>query len=100
MRVTAAEQADTGRRILALARERFAAHGFDSVTVRDVASAAAIVSILPLKAGGTGPDRDASPLPSMTLRPQGGLEDVVSRRTRIDRSHPWPTTVAPAVQSA
>jgi AcrR family transcriptional regulator len=44
MRITAAAREATRRRILEVARERFAAQGFDAVTTRDVAGAAAIAA--------------------------------------------------------
>jgi AcrR family transcriptional regulator len=44
MRITAAAREATRRRILEVARERFAAQGFDAVTTRDVARAAAIAT--------------------------------------------------------
>jgi cytochrome P450 len=46
------------------------------------------------------PDLDVRPLPTMTLRPDGGLEVVVSRRTRIDEGRPRPATADPAGQFA
>jgi AcrR family transcriptional regulator len=44
MRITTAAREATRRRILEVARERFAAQGFDAVTTRDIASAAAIAT--------------------------------------------------------
>jgi AcrR family transcriptional regulator len=44
MRVTAAAQEATRRRILEIAHERFAAQGFDAATTRDVARAARIAT--------------------------------------------------------
>jgi AcrR family transcriptional regulator len=44
MRITAAAQEATRRRILEIAHERFAAQGFDAVTTRDVARAARIAT--------------------------------------------------------
>jgi AcrR family transcriptional regulator len=44
MRITAAAREATRRRILEVARERFAAQGFDAVTTRNVARAAAIAT--------------------------------------------------------
>ena len=44
MRITATAREATRRRILQVARERFAACGFDAVTTRDIAGAAAIAT--------------------------------------------------------
>lgn len=44
MRITTAVREATRRRILEVARERFAAQGFDAVTTRDIAGAAAIAT--------------------------------------------------------
>jgi AcrR family transcriptional regulator len=44
MRITTAAREATRRRILEVARERFAAQGFDAVTTRDIAGAAAIAT--------------------------------------------------------
>ena len=44
MRITAAAREATRSRILQIARERFAAQGFDAVTTRDIAGAAAIAT--------------------------------------------------------
>jgi AcrR family transcriptional regulator len=44
MRITTAAREATRHRILEVARERFAAQGFDAVTTRDIASAAAIAT--------------------------------------------------------
>ncbi len=44
MRITVAAREATRRRILEVARERFAAQGFDAVTTRDVSGAAAIAA--------------------------------------------------------
>ena len=44
MRITTAAREATRRRILEFARERFAAQGFDAVTTRDIAGAAAIAT--------------------------------------------------------
>jgi AcrR family transcriptional regulator len=44
MRITTAAREATRRRILEVARERFAAQGFDAVTTRDIAGTAAIAT--------------------------------------------------------